>query len=423
MHFTTHLDVDLVALEADDRVTLMLDLAAPAAAAGQDRPPATVEVVLDRSGSMGGDRLDVAKRAIDSLVARLAPSDRLGVVAFDDDVSVVVPAAPLANKSAVRQAIASLQAGATTNLSGGLLRGLQEARRAADGGGATVLLLSDGHANVGEVDPDLLAGVAAKARERRITVTTVGVGLDYDERLMAALARGGAGNSHFAEEADTAGAQLAGEVEGLLSVTAQAASLTIRPADTVSGVTVYNDLPGHATDDGIMLELGDLAAGEERKLVLTFDVPAMTGLGLAKVADVRLRWVALPELEEHTIDAPVMVNVVPGDQAAGRVPDPVVRSELAFQHAQKAKRDAAQAMREGRVDDARRLWADAGQDLADAAGAAPPWQAREMHDEADLMASYASRAEEDDDARRLAKESEADSGWKSRKRGRRADCD
>jgi Ca-activated chloride channel family protein len=417
MHVSTHLDVDLVALEAEDQVTLMLDLAAPAGAADQQRPPATVQLVLDRSGSMGGARLDVAKRAIDLLIGRLKPDDRLGVVAFDDEVSVVVPARPLGDKALARQAVAAVQPGGMTNLSGALLRGLQEARRVAGDAGATVLVLSDGHANVGEVDPGRLGAVTAKARERRITTSTVGVGLDYDERLMAALARGGAGNAHFAEEADAAGAQLAGEVEGLLSVTAQAASVLVAPTAGVQSVTVWNDLPGHGTADGIMLEVGDLYAGEERKLILTFDVPRMAALGLAKIADVTLRWVALPDLEEHTVEIPILVNVVPGDQAAGRVPDPVVRSELAFQQAQRTKRDAAQAMREGRVDDAVALYVAGGAVLTDAALTAEPAQASELRTEIDVMDSLAGRARWDD-RRRVAKESEADSGWKSRKRGR-----
>ena len=417
MHFTPHLDVDVVALEATDELTLMLDLTAPAAAGSDARPPVAVEVVLDRSGSMDGDRLEVAKRAIDSLVTRLAPTDRLGVVAFDDEVSVVVPAAPLADKPAVRHAVASVFTGGTTNLSGGLLRGLQEARRVAGDDGATVVVLSDGHANVGEVEPDRLGAVTAKARERRITTSTIGIGLDHDERVMASLARGGAGNAHFAEEADTAGAQLAGEVAGLLSTSAQAASILVRPTDAMTGLTVWNDLPGHGTADGVMLELGDLYAGEERKLVLTFQVPSMAELGLAKVADVTLQWVALPDLKEHTIELPIFVNVVPGDEAAGRVPNPTVRSELAFQRAQKTKRDAAQAMREGRVDEAARLYESGGADLTAAALAAPPESAADLLDEADVLASFADRAVWDDH-RRVAKASEADSGWKSRKRGR-----
>ena len=416
MHLTTHLDVDVVALEQHDSVTLMLELGAPASDEGP-RAPATVQIVLDRSGSMSGDRLEVAKQAIDSLITRLAPADRLGVVAFDDEVDVVVPAGPLANKDAARVQVAALQPGGTTNLSGGVLRGLQEARRVAKDDPATLIVLSDGHANVGETDPDRLASVSAKARQHRITTSTVGVGLDYDERLLDGLAHGGAGNAHFAEEADTAGACLAQEVDGLLSVTAQAASLLVKPTAGVQGVTVWNDLPGHATDDGIMLEIGDLYGGEERKLVLTFDVPSMAALGLAKIADVTLKWVALPALEEHTVDLPVFVNVVPGDAAAGRVPDPVVRSELAFQQAQRTKRDAAQALREGRAADAARLYAEGGAALAAAAAAAPPADAAELHEEAGVLASFAERTLWDDE-RRVMKASDADRGFKSRKRGR-----
>jgi Ca-activated chloride channel family protein len=166
-----------------------------------------------------------------------------------------------------------------------------------------------------------------------------------------------------------------------------------------------------------MLEVGDLYAGEERKLLVTLTVPRMAGLGLAKVADVTLRWVALPELAEHTIEAPVHVNVVPGDAAAGRVPDPVVRSELAFQQAQRRKRDAAQAMREGRADDAAALYAEGAGMLNEAAYELRPDHAVELFAEADLMTDFAQRAQWDDH-RRVAKASEADSGWKSRKRGR-----
>jgi Ca-activated chloride channel homolog len=420
MHIDTHLDVDLVALESEDQVTLMLDLLAPATEAAVARPPATLQVVLDRSGSMAGERLDVAKHALILLIDRLDAHDRLGVVSFDDTVDVVVPAGPLGpHKDHAKYAVAELAPGGMTNLSGGLLRGLQEARRGAGPGGtATLLLLSDGHANVGVTQADQLADVSAGGRKHGVTISTFGIGLDYDEALMAALARGGTGNAHFAEEADTAGALLATEVDGLLTVSAQAASLLLRPSEGVETITLWNDLASVATADGIMVELGDLYAAEERKLVLTLDVPAMPALGLAKVADLTLKWVALPDLSEHTVEVPVFVNVVPGDQIAGRIPDAKVRTELAYQRAQKTKRDAARAMREGRVEDAHQLWLDGGQDLAAAAAAAPAGAADELLAEADVMGSFAMRSL-NDDARRVAKDSETDSGWKSRKRGRR----
>src|SRR4051794_33881195 len=146
MHIATHLDVDLVALDREDEVTLMLDLLAPAAAADDARPPATLQVVLDRSGSMAGARLDATKHALILLIDRLRADDRLGVVSFDDTVDVVVPAGPLGPpRELAKRAVAALEPGGMTNLSGGLLRGLQEARRAAGPGGtATLVLLSDG---------------------------------------------------------------------------------------------------------------------------------------------------------------------------------------------------------------------------------------------------------------------------------------
>src|SRR5919197_4863414 len=129
-------------------------------------------------------------------------ADAVGVVAFDDDVQVVVPAGPLDDKPAAVAAIWALESGGMTNLSAGYLRGLQEARRAAQGRGATVLLLSDGHANVGLVEHDKLHALAATGRRERVTTSTIGLGLDYDETLLAAVAAGGAGATHFARDGD-----------------------------------------------------------------------------------------------------------------------------------------------------------------------------------------------------------------------------
>lgn len=415
MHITAHADIDVVAVEQEDRVSVMLELAAPAAP-GEDeapRPPATIEVVLDRSGSMAGEPLEAAKQAIAKLVDRLDPADRLGVLTFDDAVDVVLPAEPIADKAAANRAIAAIAPGGMTNLSGGLLRGLQEAKRgAADRGGATLILLSDGHANVGETNPTTLASLGASARtEHSVTTSTIGVGLGYDETLMSELARGGQGNHEFAEHGDAAAAVLAGEVEGLLSKTVQAASLLVKPAGPVAQVTVWNDLPSQAVEGGIMVELGDLWAGEQRKLVLTFAVPASSALGLAQVATLELRYVALPDFAEQTVSIPVHVNVVPGDQAAGRIPDPRVQTELVFQQAQEAKRRAAEALRAGDLDAAQAAYA-AGAHQLDGAPPSP-----ELDQERAILASLADRTAAGE-ANYAAKLSRADHARKSRRRGR-----
>lgn len=418
MQITPHLDFDLVAVEQDDQLTLMLEITAPPAPVGEERPPATVQVVLDRSGSMAGARLYTALVALDRLVARLDENDRFGLVAFDDTVDVVVPAGMLHSKHLVRQAIAAIGPGATTNLSGGYTRGLQEARRVVADGGATVLLLSDGMANVGVCEPDQLEALAAMAQRHRITTTTLGLGLGYDEVLLSAIARGGAGSAHFAEEPDAAAAQVAGEIEGLLRQAAQSVNLVVRPSGDVGQLMLHNDLPATVIDDGVMIELGDLRHDETRRLVLSFSVPAMPSLGLAKVADLALSYVELPSLTSHTVEVPVHVNVVPGDQAAGRIADPVVTSERIFQQVQEAKRRAGDALREGDAAQAAASYRDAAHRLEQFVPAAAPEMRPELASEAALLEEMADRTSWDDSSR-LSKFTESDRAAKARRRGRR----
>src|SRR4051812_25958562 len=110
MHISAHLDFDVVALQSDDELSLLLELKAPPALATEKRGPVSLQVVLDRSGSMDGARLYAAQGALHTLVDKLGPKDSFGLVAFDHEVLVPVPAGPLADKDAVKQAIWSLGA-------------------------------------------------------------------------------------------------------------------------------------------------------------------------------------------------------------------------------------------------------------------------------------------------------------------------
>jgi len=315
--------------------------------------------------------------------------------------------------AAIQAAIDAVTARGSTNLSAGLMRGIQEARRAASDRAdaarpahATLLLVSDGMANEGVTDAAQLEGVAAAAGRRGVTTSTIGVGLGYDETVMAAVARGGRGNHVFAEDADAAAGAVAGEVEGLLAKAVQAASLLVRPTSEVRAVVVFNDLPAHGVTDGVMVELGDLWAGEHRRVLLGLGVPAIPALGLAQVATLELRYVALPELAEQTVTLPVSVNVVPGDEAAGRVPDPKVRTELLFLQAQEAKRRAADAIARGDEAGALRTLSDAGARLAGV-------DATEAGVLLDLAADITAGA-----PARAAKRSRMEHHVKSRRRGR-----
>lgn len=244
-------------------------------------------------------------------------------------------------------------------------------RRVAAAGG-TLLLISDGHANAGMTRVEDFASVAGKARADGIITTTIGYGEGYDETLLAALARDGLGNHVFVGDPDAAGAAIAGEVEGLLNKVVQGLTLTVALESEVQLLRLYNDLPAQEiAQRTIMIELGDLYGGETRKLLLTFTIPALAQLGLFRIASLELACVELPALVEHTATVPLTVTVVPGDQAAGRVANPTVRSEKLFQEAQDAKRRASEAFERGDMTSGKRLLGQASAALGRSLDTAP----------------------------------------------------
>ncbi len=371
MKINAMLDVNLVAHEAEDEVAVLLEVEAPAALAEAARPQASLQVVLDRSGSMSGPPLEGAKKALIALVRRLEPTDNFGLVTFDDSAQVVVPAGALTDKESVIAQIDGVHSGGGTDLSAGYVRGLRELRRVATAGG-TLLVVSDGHVNMGISSPDEFAAITAKAYAGGLVTSTLGYGQGYDETLLTAIARSGNGNHVFADNPDAAGAAIAGEVDGLLNKVVQALSLTVRFEPAVEFLRLFNDLPAQQIGDGaVMIELGDLFAAETRKVLLKLKVPALAALGLAKIATLELSYVELPGLIEHSVGLPISVNVVPGDEAAGRIPHPSVHSEVLFQEAQDAKRQASEAFERGDLESGKKLLGETKWRLRSALDVAP----------------------------------------------------
>ena len=204
MHVKALLDVDMVAIEATDNVTLMLDLTAPANPKHVSRPGQAVQVVLDRSGSMSGQPLDAAKGSLLKLIDRLAPQDSFGLVAFDDSALVIAPTRTMADHHlpSLRKAIREMNTGGSTDISAGYLMGLRELNRVQATGGSTLLLVSDGHANAGEKDPKFFTDVSTKSASDKVTTSTIGLGTGYDETILEALAQGGGGAHRFAGTID-----------------------------------------------------------------------------------------------------------------------------------------------------------------------------------------------------------------------------
>ena len=346
------LDIDLVALESTEKVTMMLDMTAPSTGAAISRPGQAVEVVLDRSGSMSGPVFNSAKESILKLIDRLAPQDSFGLIAFDNQALIVAPIRTMADHDmpTLRKAVREMQTGGNTDISAGYTMGLRELSRVVTDAGATLLLISDGHANAGEQDPAVLAQIATKHATNKVTTSTIGLGTGYDEKILEAMAQGGNGAHRFAYTIDEAIGAIAAEVDDLLEKSVVNAVLRFTPSPLLTTnprIEILQRLPHFKEGDTYVVQLGDLYAGENRRFVIDIEVPGMPALGLATIAEITLEYLDVAKMEEITVSMPVQVNVVPDDVAKGRLADPVVRAERLILTAQTEKATAIDELRSG----------------------------------------------------------------------------
>ena len=346
------LDTDLIAIELEDKVTLMVDLTAPVGEIQASRPARGVQICLDISGSMEGAPLASAKESILKLIDRLDKKDTFGMVIFDDTAKVAVPTKPLIDHdiAQLKKAIRKIQTGGSTDISAGFTLAMREASRAKLEGGTTLLTISDGHANAGERDPQFFADVAAKSATEKITSASIGLGNGYDETILEAIAQGGGGAHRFAADIDEAVGAIAAEVDDLLDKVIVNTALRFRPTAMAKGqpkIELLQRLPYWMDGQDYVVQLGDLYAGENRRFIILVDVPGIADLGLCKIADVTIEYTDLAARNEVSVTMPVNVNVVPGDQAAGRIEDPIVKAERMILQAQSEKAIATEEILQG----------------------------------------------------------------------------
>lgn len=365
MHVSTHLSIDMVALDQSDEVTILLELTAPENPVSMQRPGRTLMLLLDRSGSMSGEPLTGAKDAIGRLIRRLAPQDCFGLITFDDQAEVVIPPMLMKyhNLEALQHKVAAIQSGGMTDLSAGYLLALREVKRSlaqTQQAGATILLVSDGHANGGITEPSRLREVAENALTDSITTSTLGLGLGYDEYLLQEITMGGNGNHRFAPDVDTAVSEIAQTVNDLLDVSAIATTVRITPLNQlVDSIHLRQDLPVWREPGSLIINIGDMYAGEERRILLNLGLPAVADLGTTTIANVDINFTKVADLTDHHVQLPITVNVVPGDQARNRVPNPVVSVEELILESNDAKKKMAQSLRDHDIGTARGTLADA----------------------------------------------------------------
>jgi Ca-activated chloride channel family protein len=268
---------DKVLKGSDGRASVALTLTADEILRPDQPPPQHVDlvVVLDRSGSMSGQKINDARRAVLRLIERLSGDDRLAVVAYSNGVSTVWPLTSMTDthRSQAAAAVRQVYTGGGTNLGGGLSEGVSALMQTpARQRQRKLILLSDGLANQGITDPIALGNMAAGAAEHNFSVSTVGVGLDFNEIVMTTIADHGAGRYYFLEDPRTFARVFDKELQATRTVAASGLEIRIPQAD---GVRLVNagGYPIIAQGNVAVVRPGDLLSGQQRTLYLTFQVP------------------------------------------------------------------------------------------------------------------------------------------------------
>jgi len=249
-------------------VVVKIDLTAAGHQKRLKRTPLNLAVVLDRSGSMTGAKLEKARQAAMGLVDQLAPGDFFSLIAYSDRAEVLVPAQELEDKEAIKSRISRIRPGGSTALHAGVQLGATQIQRHLSSRRINrVILLSDGLANVGPSSPRDLRQLGHALSERGISVTTIGVGDDYNEDLMAGLAEASDANYYYVKDTERLPEIFARELGELVTVAAREVRIEIICPNGVKPIGLIGRPEVFTGQKGLIL-LSQLALAQNRYLFL-----------------------------------------------------------------------------------------------------------------------------------------------------------
>lgn len=288
---TLRLELDRPVLPADTRETAIIKVSLDGRAAPvTKRAPVNLALVIDKSGSMGGEKIARARDAAIEAVRRLDRNDRVTLIAFDNDVHTLYPAAPVGDGREIEACINEITANGGTNLHGGVTVGAaQLRRRIEDNFIHRIVLLSDGQANVGPSSPDQLGRLGAQLVQDGISVSTIGLGLGFNEDLMTRLALRSDGNTYFAENSDDLAGIFQRELGDVLSVVARRVVVEIEFPDGARPVRIVGR-EGRVEDRRVVVELNQLYGGQEKFVLIETELSPAKSAATREVATATLRY-------------------------------------------------------------------------------------------------------------------------------------
>lgn len=260
-----------------NEIVMRLTLLAPELTQTQNpRMPLNIGLVIDRSGSMGGQKLTDAVAACQRIVGRLTGDDRCTIVTFDNEAQLLADGNYVtdAQRNLISTALGVVRSGGSTNLSGGwqLAANTLLTHHARNGYVSRTVLLTDGQANVGMTSEAELSALASNYHSRGISTSTYGLGGGYNEDLLTSIATQGRGNHQFIEQSVDIDKYFSDELQELFAISLRNVTLTI-PIPAGFSVEVVGQLPHRRDDTQLIIEVGAMVVLEQRNVYLRL-IPA-----------------------------------------------------------------------------------------------------------------------------------------------------
>ncbi|MCC6621627.1 MAG: VWA domain-containing protein [Deltaproteobacteria bacterium] len=337
-------------------------------AAGRARAPLNVAIVIDKSGSMSGDKIANAREAAKAAIQQLVDDDIVSVIAFDDTVQVLVPATKVSDRQTILTGISRLTAGGHTALFAGTVKGGAEVRKFLSKERVNrVVLLSDGQANVGPQSASALGQLGATLRKEGVSVTTVGLGLGYNEDLLVQLAQQSGGQHVFIEDHRRLAEIFRQGFGGLASIVAQEVVVKVTLAPDVRPVRVLGR-DAEIIGQTVTVQMPELYAGQLDDMVLELEVAASAPQS-RRIADVEVSYHNTITRSLDRIAQTVAAEMSEDPARWGASEDREVGVAVAERLANEASRRAIELRDQGKVDEARRLMQESAARLKEGARA------------------------------------------------------
>ncbi|TNE36904.1 MAG: VWA domain-containing protein [Alphaproteobacteria bacterium] len=342
-------------------IYVLIDLEAIAKETSEDetRPDLNLGLVLDRSGSMeDAGKMDYLKRAAGMAVDQLTPKDLLSIVEYDDQINVLWPIGRVESAYTIKHLINGLAPRGSTNLTGGMMRGVEEVGSAETGEAALsrVLLLSDGLANQGITDPRQIKELVREARLKGVRISTLGLGRDYDEDLMQMIAEHGGGHYYYIENPNQMGRIFQEELATLFTTVAREAALDVDVTSKVEAIELVS-FSKNLTKSGGRAELSDFYGGETRTLVLRIEPEkdAFKRRGKVSLGEIKITYKDVESGKTVSLTSDLKVEVVTQQAAVDAAINKDVVVETTLLETERKHREAVSLYEQGQIKEAEEM--------------------------------------------------------------------